>query len=1740
MQVAVDHEHCAGDCVKQHEQTHVNDDSMCCERYGRCMANAPVGGQNACRDAWDSHTRMTSDWTECNAYYTERNCLLHITNKQCRGGDGGLDENCCAELQQQLAFVDQKSNQHCPKAVQMPCPFTEDGSIMRLSTTPGAPASPTSTTASPGSPSPDSSAPQPSPADTASPPAQRLSRKCACGGEAEGQYEENQAAAREPANSSSPATSHQAVEQVLRSTGQPLDSATRAFFEPRFGHDFSNVRVHTDSTAGESAQAIHAHAYTAGNDIAFAPGKYNPQASEGQELLAHELTHTIQQGAAQSLGSNDRQPETSGSNRDVIQRQPEECQQKREGVVARKADAANSGPAVIVQRQPKSGTQPPPCPPASEPVRQLPADFNNPQNVQALAEIMWHEMRGHLPGATAVGSIVVNRLLKTKFHKVSQLQSFEREPGPSANILELACKLLTGQVPDSTNGSENYFSPRSMPDASNAGCCKGQSGACSIPKSKGKLDCDRGLQPVPGSDPPQERFFPSFATPGKRQAQPAGTDPMLIQVYQPKLAISRPADPLEQEADQVADQVMRSHAAAPAAPCACAAGGEMCEECQHKSDGAVARKADGANSDPLGALQRKCSCEGMASGGGESEAFSEEPVQAASAIPIQRSTAGSSRLSEPTPMIDRALQSPGSQLDSTTQDFMESRFRDDFSAVQIHTDEYAARSAEAINAVAYTAGNHVVFARGQYSPDSDAGRHLLAHELTHVVQQRSAMIGPSLQRQNPPTEETAPPSVTDVSSHTPGERSGVASQPGSPGCAHASTGLGAVTPTPPCEKKPTRDIGWTGRHFHFCADSDVLAAETPASIATFVGKQASDANYTVHGYASSEGAIDYNRNLACHRANRMVSLLINAGVAHDYIVDVASKGPTNEFPGGSEFNRVAVVFAEVPPERRFGQFRPDPGCPKAPTNLGDVKPDPPCPEDPRNLGEECEGLDSNQDECGTFLFCLDSDIFILPETPGDVMKFARRQPAASHFSVQGFTSDEGKQLHDYNLRLSCHRAVRLARELMKYGVPSEQIDIAAKGPTTQFGGPEANRTGVVRARHPNIGPAPEISPKHKMTPAEKHAIIDMALARINAGGYLLGSDAYLSFWTCSRVPTVRHAVNTTHWYAEGDPGVPTYKHYPFTTDKPTSGEAGGRLGLNAAVVSDDVFYDNYRGKPGTLEDVMVALIYLSFFDKVSDEDFGTERSAGSERDEGATYLVQEAAGTPRQDPRKDKPAPKCTKTPGPTYKGEPSPGEAGRSVPTFEVNESGFRGGSGATVFISPLPGNKGSMETDGNALTAQAKVTLHGNPQEFQYYDVGYILTIVEDHTDVAYRAGEKVSKGVPVPLRDTDGLHPTEPWYSDGAFETAKQGHVEVSMSKVMAEEMALAFQALSGDQKGKEGSALESAERHSQYQLWLVARRHGAPMDGFSTHFLSGTLVDFTQDLDASGKSATGKYKTGIPFGADSTKVRLSGPTPQDLGAKETTTSDVISGCTVGFGKVKFEVDEKTATGVANVVFLRRQPMTLNGQTFPGLSLLPRPTPVHYQPVVTMRILDPKAQADKFEVGLIQNVMEYDWQNRYTTGEVANNVCKQALPIRDSDDKAGSTDAVFMANHEPELAQLSLLRRQAKLKLSDIPGGDAMLNLADNPFCQGKKTGTLSRIIANARFRTWVAARFNNDKSCLNFLHRIDWIMKYEATANPDNLVSAELTPTDSDDSGSPAPTLEGLANTDCGTDYSGPCK
>ena len=216
---------------------------------------------------------------------------------------------------------------------------------------------------------------------------------------------------------------------------------------------------------------------------------------------------------------------------------------------------------------------------------------------------------------------------------------------------------------------------------------------------------------------------------------PAGMPLFMGLGLQRKLAVGAVDDPLEREADQVAEQVMR-----PVDP----------------ASFAVPRFLRGRGQ--YAHVQRKCACEGSASG--ECEECRKREEEPPGAPVIRRSVSGngnsqlagspgsgtghlSTTYSSEAPatqapaIVHRALRSPSRPLDSSTLGFMQARFGRDFGAVRVHTDADAAASAAAIAANAYTAGNDIAFAQGQYLPETAAGQRLLAHELTHVLQQTS-------------------------------------------------------------------------------------------------------------------------------------------------------------------------------------------------------------------------------------------------------------------------------------------------------------------------------------------------------------------------------------------------------------------------------------------------------------------------------------------------------------------------------------------------------------------------------------------------------------------------------------------------------------------------------------------------------------------------------------------------------------------------------------------------------------------------------------------------------------------------------------------------------------------------------------------------------------------------------------------------------------------------------------------
>jgi len=298
---------------------------------------------------------------------------------------------------------------------------------------------------------------------------------------------------------------------------------------------------------------------------------------------------------------------------------------------------------------------------------------------------------------------------------------------------------------------------------------------------------------------------------------------------QRKPAVSAPDDPLERQADAVADRIMRM-AEPPPIGSTPSVIQRMCKECKEEEEGE--RR-----------IHRTPSTD---SGGG-----------------LDVSTAV------------RAAERSGAALPADVRSFFEPRFGHDFSGVRVHTDDAAAHAARGAQARAYTLGNDVVFGAHEYAPRTSEGRRLIAHELTHVIQQDgSSLHAATLQRACGPAEIGAPAGCTD------------------------------------------RDSVWVSGYptFRFNIDCDTPASGEKTRMVATARALPATAQFEIHGYASMDGDAAFNHNLACARALRAQSILTaappaGAGVAAARIIGVFNHSAT----AGPEATRRSVVITPQTP-----------------------------------------------------------------------------------------------------------------------------------------------------------------------------------------------------------------------------------------------------------------------------------------------------------------------------------------------------------------------------------------------------------------------------------------------------------------------------------------------------------------------------------------------------------------------------------------------------------------------------------------------------------------------------------------------------------------------------------------------------------------------------------------------------------------------------------------------------------
>jgi hypothetical protein len=380
-------------------------------------------------------------------------------------------------------------------------------------------------------------------------------------------------------------------------------------------------------------------------------------------------------------------------------------------------------------------------------------------------------------------------------------------------------------------------------------------------------------------------------------------------VIQAKLTINQPGDRFEQEADQVAEEVM--HMPAPQALERAAISGLASPTRIHRTCGQC---EEGLGSRPV-AIQRLCpECE---------EELHRQPMEEEEEKLLQTKTTGRRRASgkeggsEAPLIVNEVLRLPGQPLDMATRAFMESRFGHDFSGVRVHTDAKASESAQAVNAIAYTVGRNVVFGASQYTPQTNAGQRLIAHELTHVVQQTSGL-------------QKATPMTSSIEIGKPGdtferEADRVADQVAS-GTDKVPHNLVVSSPSIQRTCDPSAIIAMAppscsvgdhtfvpGRLFKFNKDCDDFAPTEEAALIAFASALPPTTTLEIHSYASVDTAT-FNEQLSCARSSKAQSVLTafpptGAGIAASRITTVVNHGPT---PGPAAERRSVVIRTSTP------------------------------------------------------------------------------------------------------------------------------------------------------------------------------------------------------------------------------------------------------------------------------------------------------------------------------------------------------------------------------------------------------------------------------------------------------------------------------------------------------------------------------------------------------------------------------------------------------------------------------------------------------------------------------------------------------------------------------------------------------------------------------------------------------------------------------------------------------------
>jgi hypothetical protein len=435
--------------------------------------------------------------------------------------------------------------------------------------------------------------------------------------EEEKKKEEEETLQTKPASGEASTVSPTLQNQItaLQGGGQPLPESERHFFEPRFGTDFSQVRIHADNQAAEAARAVNARAFTLGRDVVFGAEGYQPGASEGRRLLAHELTHTVQQ---MQLGYPTVQREEG---------QP--LASPRQVATPARTQAANALDYAI-ERLNEAIT-------LTERGDPIPQDVHD-----ALARFFPGESSEFLP-------LLLRRIVGVRsIIETIRIRSVLTPVDAAIEPYEINIMLQNGTK----------------------------------------------ISPWPSDDPTHILVFPPFYR--DRHLQPSRLIHECFHIYYPSF--------IRHSQRAYGHENPRANA--------------------YSYQGFVSMLGGLSQVEPLNFFPEPEPME---------EEEEEETLQpkTTSGQPPTISASLQNRIT--------ALQGGGQPLSESERNFFEPRFGTDFSQVRVHADGQAAEAARAVNARAFTLGQDVVFGAGEYQPRSAEGQRLMAHELTHVVQQKEGL-----------------------------------------------------------------------------------------------------------------------------------------------------------------------------------------------------------------------------------------------------------------------------------------------------------------------------------------------------------------------------------------------------------------------------------------------------------------------------------------------------------------------------------------------------------------------------------------------------------------------------------------------------------------------------------------------------------------------------------------------------------------------------------------------------------------------------------------------------------------------------------------------------------------------------------------------------------------------------------------------------------------------------------------